>query len=179
MVLPYLLSSSFTSDFWFYYYYYICIHPALPLVFYSTGLMLLSYYTMRISCLISLTSLCLLLYACAHDRFSIHALLIRIYWYACAYPITPLGIYHTTRWRVSDSPGSLCPDLGAWNLWILSVADQKCAAVAWIIGRSSEALSFQPPCSALKIFFCDSCAPFVLFIVIYLFIFSHLRLSVI
>ena len=34
--------------------YYNCLHPALPLVFYSTNLLLSSYYTMRILCLISL-----------------------------------------------------------------------------------------------------------------------------
>jgi len=25
----------------------------------------------------------------------------------------------------SDSPGSLCPGLGSWNVWILPVADQS------------------------------------------------------
>jgi len=34
--------------------YYSYLHPALPLVFYSTSLLPLSYYTMSIPCLISL-----------------------------------------------------------------------------------------------------------------------------
>jgi len=34
--------------------YYSCLYPALPLVFYSTSLLLLSYYTMSVLCLISL-----------------------------------------------------------------------------------------------------------------------------
>ena len=54
-----------------------------------------------------------LLYACAQTRFLIHDLLIHIYRYMCAYPCTPLGIHHTTRWGVSDFPGSFCPDLRA------------------------------------------------------------------
>jgi len=44
-----------------------------------------------------------------------------------------------------DSLGSSCPDLGAWNLWIFTVADQSGAAEMGIIGRPSEAPSFQPP----------------------------------
>ena len=36
-------------------------------------------------------------------------------------------------WGVSfDSPGSSCPGRGAWSVWILPVADQSGAAVAWI-----------------------------------------------
>jgi len=57
-----------------------------------------------------------------------------IYRYTCAYPCTSLGICHTTHWGVSDSPGSSCPDSRAWSLWILPVADQRCAVEAWIIG---------------------------------------------
>jgi len=34
--------------------YFICVHPALPLVFYSTSLLLLSYYTIHVPCLISI-----------------------------------------------------------------------------------------------------------------------------
>jgi len=43
----------------------------------------------------------------------------------------------------SDSPGSVCPDPEAWNLWILPGADQSGAVEVWIIGRPSRALSFQ------------------------------------
>jgi len=35
--------------------HYICLHPGLPLVFYSTSLLLLSYYIMYVLCLISFT----------------------------------------------------------------------------------------------------------------------------
>ena len=59
----------------------------------------------------------------------------------------------TTRWGVSDSPGSLCPDLGAWSLWILPDADQRCAAEAWIICRLSGAPSSQTPLLVSRVFF--------------------------
>jgi len=75
----------------------------------------------------------------------------------------------------SDSPEFSCPDLRVWSLWILLVADQKCAAVAWIISRPSIVLSFLIPYSALEFSFCNSGAPFVLSLLVYLFIFSHLR----
>ena len=49
-------------------------------------------------------------------------------------------------WGVlSDSPGSSCPGHGAWSVWILSVADQSGATVAWISSRPSASLSFQAP----------------------------------
>ena len=35
--------------------YYSCLHPALPLVFYSISLQLLSYYIMHVLCLLSFT----------------------------------------------------------------------------------------------------------------------------
>ena len=38
---------------------------------------------------------------------------------------------------------------------------------------------FSPPCSSLEFSFCISWAYFILFIIVYLFVFSHLRLSVI
>ena len=68
--------------------------------------------------------------------------MIRIYRYTCACSCMPLRIHHTTRMGVSHSPGSSCPDPGAWSLWILPIADQSGAAEARIIGRPSEALSF-------------------------------------
>ena len=54
----------------------------------------------------------------------------------------------------------------------------ECVVKAWIIGRPSRALSFQDPCSSLEFFFCNSWVSFLLFIIICLFVFSHLRLSV-
>ena len=50
--------------------YYTCSYPAFSLVFYSTSLLLLSYHTMSISCLISLsTCSCILV---STTRFSMH-----------------------------------------------------------------------------------------------------------
>ena len=47
-------------------------------------------------------------------------------------------------WGVSfDSPGFSCPGFGVWSVWILPVADQSSAAVAWISSRPFRALSFQ------------------------------------
>ena len=77
--------------------YYNCLHPTLLLVFYSTSLLLLSYYTMNISCLVSLAiylpaSVCL----CSRHNFQC-IFMIRIYRYTYAYPYTPFGISITTR----------------------------------------------------------------------------------
>ena len=54
----------------------------------------------------------------------------------------------------SDSPGSSCPGIGAWSLWILPVGNQSSAVVVWIIDKPSEALSFRTPCSSLEFSFC-------------------------
>ena len=75
----------------------------------------------------------------------------------------------------SDSSGSSCSCLGVWSVWILPVADQSGAAVAWISSRPSRAPSFQASCSALEFSCYDSEPPFVLFILAHLFVFSHLR----
>ena len=69
---------------------------------------------------------------------------IQIYRCTCACPCTPLGSLLTTRWWVSDSPGSACPDPRAWRLRILPVADQRCTVKAWIIGRPSESFPSRP-----------------------------------
>jgi len=96
--------------------YYIRLHPGLPLVFYSTSLLLLSYYIMHVTCLISFTiSLPAPVCLCSWHDFQ-HGLFIWIYRYTCVYPCTPRGIHHTTRWGVSNSPGFSCPDFGAWSL---------------------------------------------------------------
>jgi len=135
---------------------YVCLHTALSLMFYSTSLLLLSYYTMHISCVvIYFLSTCSYI-SILMTQFSIHALLIWIYRYTCAYPCTPLDIHHTTRWGVSDSPRSSCQDPRDWSLWILLVAYQSSAAVAWIISKPSEALSLQAAFSSLEFSFCNS-----------------------
>jgi len=59
------------------------------------------------------------------------------------------------------------------------LGDQSCAAVtSWISSWLSGALSFQASCLSLEFFFCNSWTSFVLFIIVYLFLFSHLNLSV-
>ena len=77
--------------------YYSWLHPTLSLVFYSTSLLPLSYYTMSFPCLISLAiylpaSVCL----CSRDGFQC-MFMIQIYWYTYAYLCSPLGTRITTR----------------------------------------------------------------------------------
>ena len=116
----------FTSAFRFY-DYVIPVHTCSLPVFYPTCLLFLSDYIMSTSCLISFVICTLVLVLARHLAFA------------------PLA------WGVSfDSPGSSCPGLGAWSVWILPVADQSGAAVAWIPSRPSRAPSFQVPCSALE-----------------------------
>jgi len=63
--------------------------------------------------LLHLVAYGLLLYICAHNTVFNTCSLIRIYRYTCACPYTSRGTHLTTCWRVSDSPGSACPDPGA------------------------------------------------------------------
>jgi len=77
--------------------YYNCLHPALPLVFYSTSLLLLFNYTMCISYLISLA---IYLHApvCLCSRHNFQCMFIfRIYRYTYAYLCTSFGIRITPR----------------------------------------------------------------------------------
>jgi len=77
--------------------YYTGSHLVLPLVFYSTSLLLLSYYTMSIPCLISL-AIYLPASACLCSRYSFqYIIMIQFYRYTWAYLCTPLGIHITTR----------------------------------------------------------------------------------
>ena len=66
-------------------YYYL----VLIILYYACFLFDITYYLFACSCMPVLMT-----------RLSIHALLIRIYRYTCAYPCTPLSIHHTTRWGV-------------------------------------------------------------------------------
>jgi len=77
--------------------YYGCLHPALPLMFYSTSLLLSTYYTMCIAYLISLATylrapVCL----CSWHDFQ-YMFMIHIYRYTSVYLRTPFGISITTR----------------------------------------------------------------------------------
>ena len=105
--------------------YYTCSYPIFPLVFYSTCLLLLSYHTMSLPCLISF-AVYLLAPACLCSRHGFQCMfMIRIYRHTCAYLCSLLGIHITTRrGALSDSPGSSCPGHGVWSVWILPVADR-------------------------------------------------------
>jgi len=103
--------------------------------------------------------------------------MIWIYRYMCAYLCTPLGIRNTTLW------GALTPldahvqilELKAcgFSLLLIRVAQRK-------RGSAEDPLRLYPsrsPCSALEFFCYDSEPSFVQFMIVYLLIFSHFRLS--
>ena len=78
--------------------------------------------------------------ACFDSNLSIHVCLtLHATWHSQHHS---LGSY--------DSARSSCSGFGAWNLWILPVADQSGAAVAWIFSRPFRAPSFQAPCMPLE-----------------------------
>ena len=54
----------------------------------------------------------------------------------------------------SDSLDPHVQVLEHWSVWILPVADQSSAAVAWISSRPFRAPSFQAPCVPLEFSFC-------------------------
>ena len=77
--------------------YYGCLHPALPLMFYSINLLLSTYSTMCIPCLMSFA-----IYppvsACMFSRHGFQCMfIIQIYRYTSVYLCMPLGISITTR----------------------------------------------------------------------------------
>ena len=83
-----------------------------------------------------------------------------------------------THWGVFYSPGSSCQDPRAWSLWIPLDAYQRCVAEVWIISRPSRnsILPTFPAC--LSSFPLATCEAICIFIIVYLFVFSHLHLSV-
>ena len=114
-------------------------------------------------------------------------MLIMLYLFIPAIPVYTLvlilarhlAFVSLLAWGVSsDSPGSSCPGHGAWSVWILPVADQSGAAVAWISSRPPRALFFQAPCVPLEFSFCKLVSACVLFILVHLFVISQLRISV-
>jgi len=112
----------------------------------------------------------------AHDTVSNSSFWIRFIDTRMLVPARQLTF--TTCWRVSDSPGSSCLVLRAWSLWIFPIADQRCAVDSWIIGRPSGAHPPRLLCSSLEFFSCNSWAHLCTFHHWYLFVFSHLCLSV-
>ena len=141
--LPQMLSSGFISDFQFYDYNAIPVHTCSLPVFKPTCLLFLFDHIMSTSCLISFV-IYLPAYACSCSRHSFqYMIMIRFYRYTCAYLARHLAFASPLAWGVSsDSPGSSCPGLGAWSVWVFPVADQSGAAVAWISSRPFGALSF-------------------------------------
>ena len=101
--------------------YYSCLHLSLPLMFYSTSLLPLSYYTMSIPCLISLaiyifTCSCMLVLT---TRYSMYVYDLDLSIHVCL-SMHAIWHSHTTRWVVSDNPGFVCPDFDAWSVVKLS-----------------------------------------------------------
>ena len=114
---------------------------------------------------------------CAHNTIFNTCSFIRIYWYTCAYPCMPLGIHNTTRLGVLTplDPHVQVSELGAcgFSLLLMKVAQRK-------RGSSADCLKphpSRPPCSALEFSCYDSESLFLLFIIVYLLVFSHLHLS--
>jgi len=54
-----------------------------------------------------------------------------LFMYTCACLYTPLDFIYVLVGLLSDNSGPAYPDLGAWSLWILHVADQISATEAW------------------------------------------------
>ena len=176
--LPSMLSSDFISDFQFMiitvlYLLISCFTTCV--LFHQSSSLILSYheqFLLDITCYIS-TCFCMPVLTTRFNdvydsNLSIHVCLFsHVTWHQ-----------HHHLLGSSDSSGSSCPGLRVWSVWILPVADQRSTAVAWIIGRPSRALSFQTPCASLEFSFCKLVAPFVLFILVHLFVSSHLHLSV-
>ena len=121
--------------------YHSCLHLSSPLVFYSTSLLLLSYYAMCIPCLISLAISTCSCMPVLTTQFSMHIYGSDLSIHVC---LSMHAIWHSHHHSLgtSDSPGSSCLGLRVWSLWILPVADQRRTAKVWIIDRPSEALSF-------------------------------------
>jgi len=79
--------------------YYSCLHPALPLMFYSTSLLLLSYYTCVFPAWYHLLYIYMLPYACAHDSIFNACLWFRFI-DTRVLSMHAIGICITTRWGV-------------------------------------------------------------------------------
>ena len=110
-----MLLSGFTLDFLFYYYYIISVYIFPYHLCSTTSLLFLSYYTMHVPYLISLT-ISLSAFVCMYSRHGFQCLFINlIYRYTCAFLCTPFGIHHTTRWGVLTplDPHIQIPELGA------------------------------------------------------------------
>ena len=171
---PYLLVLDFTSDFRFYDYYHIsCSYPALFLVFYSTSLLFSSYPEYFLSDIYLLTCFC--------SRHGFQCMImIRFYRYTCTYLSTPSGFCITTHlgssiwlpWILMSRSWSLerVDSPSCWSEWrSWSVDPQQTIWSSTLPG---------PLCASRVFLFVNSWVPFILFTLVHLFVFSHLRLSV-
>ena len=114
-------------------------------------------------------SCCLIVWSCMSvlmTRFSIHAFDLNLSIHMCLSMHATWRSHHHSS-ESSDSPGSSCPGLGSWSVWILPVADQSDAALAWVSSRRPEPHPFRPSCTALEFFCYDSEPSFVLFILVH------------
>ena len=103
---------------------------------------------------------CISTYSCMlmpTTQFSMHVYDTNLSIHVCL-SMLAIWLSHHHSPGSSDSSGSSSPGFEAWSVWILPVADQSGAAVAWISSRSSRALSFQTPYSALE-FSCHDSEP--------------------
>ena len=152
--LPNMLSSDFTSDFRFMIITILYLHISCfttCILFHQFSTLILSYheqFLLDITCYISTCSCMPVL----TTQFLMHVydsdLSIDVYLR------TPLDIRITTLQGSSDFPRFSCPGPGAWSVWILPVAYQRCVPVAWILSRLSRTLSFQAPFTSLEFSFC-------------------------
>jgi len=109
-------------------------------------------------------------------QFSMHAFHSDLSIHVCL-SCMPLGIHHTTRWGVLtllDLHVQILEFGPRWASWWSelhsgSIMDQQLTVRSPILPG---------PLLVSRAFFCYSWAPFVLFIIVYLLLFSHLRLSV-
>ena len=131
---------------------------------------------MSIPCLISLV-IYLLASACLCSQHGFQCMImIRFYRYTCAYLGTPSGIRITTRWGSSDSSGFSCPGLEA-----LTERGSSCCGLSSLLRSGQTSCSSSPipaPLVGSQHLLPSRERPFVLYILVHLFEFSHLRLSV-
>jgi len=111
--------------------------------------------------------------ACTRKPESHHLIM-----YTCVCLCMPLGFILRARWVAFWLPWTFMSRFRILDRVGFPVADQSSAVEARIIGRPSGAL-FLPGSLLSSRVFCDSWVSFVLFILVYLFVFSHLRLSMI
>ena len=131
----------------------ICFHQVLLWIFAFVVIIIILYMLIYsyhiIPCmlpswyhLLSLYHFCM---SVLMTRFSIHALLIQIYRYTCAYLCMPLGIRHTTRWAILTplNPQVQISEFGACGFSQLLIRDAQLKR-----GSSADRLKpypFMPP----------------------------------